>query len=168
MNLVDSYASLRPSLDEVRWTIAHECAHIKHEDGIARGLGMGLGLVAYHGMRVPICFALMDGLSCAIEAPQRKRNHSCLSCAMHVQIGRTGTTKLLWRRLGAAMHRGSSAPGVRAALVCAGPVLVGLAQVQLARQQEYAADRTAVRRIHPFPQIHSNWRCSLSCTLDFM
>lgn len=53
------------------------------------------------------------------------------------------TTKLLWRRLGAAMHRGSSAPGVRAALVCAGPVLVGLAQVQLARQQEYAADRTA-------------------------
>ena len=55
-----------------------------------------------------------------------------------------GTTKLLWRRLGATMHRGSSAPVVRAALVCAGPVLVGLAQIQLARQQEYAADRSAV------------------------
>jgi Zn-dependent protease with chaperone function len=45
------------------------------------------------------------------------------------------------------MHRGSTAPGVRAALVCAGPVLVGLAQIQLARQQEYAADRCAVSRI---------------------
>ena len=65
---------------------------------------------------------------------------------MYKPFRHTGTTKLLWRKLGTAMHRGSSAPGVRAALVCAGPVLVGLAQVQLARQQEYAADRTAVRQ----------------------
>ena len=65
---------------------------------------------------------------------------------MYTLFRTTGTTKLLWRKLGTAMHRGSSAPGVRAALVCAGPVLVGLAQVQLARQQEYAADRAAVRQ----------------------
>ena len=96
------YETLRPTVAELRWVVAHECAHIKHEDGLARGLGLGLGLLAYHA-----------------------------------------TTKLLWRRLGAAMHRGSSAGGVRGALVLAGPLLVGLAQVQLARQQEYAADRAA-------------------------
>eukprot|EP01043_Picozoa_sp_COSAG02_P056074 COSAG02_NODE_6596_length_3471_cov_1.285884_2_plen_90_part_00 len=48
------YAALRPSLDEVRWVIAHECAHIKHEDGLGRGLGLGLGLVAYHGMHAAL------------------------------------------------------------------------------------------------------------------
>ena len=47
---VGSYAALRLSLDEVRWVIAHECAHIRHEDSLSRGLGMGLVLVAYHGV----------------------------------------------------------------------------------------------------------------------
>ena len=72
------YETLRPTVAELLWVVAHECAHIKHEDGLARGLGLGLGLLAYHA-----------------------------------------TTKLLWRRLGAAMHRGSSAGGVRG--WCAGP-----------------------------------------------
>ena len=59
---VGSYAALRPSLDELRWVIAHECAHIKHEDGLSRGLGMGLGLVAYHGVCVCVCVCVESAL----------------------------------------------------------------------------------------------------------
>jgi hypothetical protein len=44
----DLYATLCPSPDEVAWVIAHECAHLKHEDGVTRALSLGWGLFAYH------------------------------------------------------------------------------------------------------------------------
>lgn len=42
------YATLSPTPEEVGWVVAHECAHLKHEDGLSRAGGMGGGLLAYH------------------------------------------------------------------------------------------------------------------------
>jgi hypothetical protein len=42
------HALLLPEPAELAWVLAHECAHIKHEDSVGRGLSLAGGLLAYH------------------------------------------------------------------------------------------------------------------------